>query len=209
MAGIRAQRRERNRKAVLDAGAKIFSKKGYFNSTMKDISQETGLGMGSIYLLFKNKEDLFFTIAYEKFAELVEVTASLDEQKPASADEYLETFHEFLFEFIRYFHKNPSFVKIIMFDRTPLFWGISRKLLKKIRAQFTLIHEKFQNYFELGKKLGAVDSELDSMFLAENLMGLVNTNYFYLHLMKHKTPLVDMQKSIQTIILKGICPEKS
>ncbi len=51
-------------KQIESAAQKIFLKKGYRRATVGEIAKLAGVGKGTIYLYFKNKEDLF--IAYTK-----------------------------------------------------------------------------------------------------------------------------------------------
>ena len=48
------------------AAKRVFSEKGYSKSTMEDIAREAELSPGTLYLYFKNKDELFFSIIKEK-----------------------------------------------------------------------------------------------------------------------------------------------
>ncbi len=52
------------REEIIDAFFKIGSRKGLDNTTMQDIAKEVGISVGTIYLDFKNKEELID--AFEK-----------------------------------------------------------------------------------------------------------------------------------------------
>ncbi len=43
---------------ILNAALKVFSKKGTANTKIADIAKEAGIGKGTIYEYFKNKEDI-------------------------------------------------------------------------------------------------------------------------------------------------------
>ena len=43
---------------VLNTAIRLFKDKGYTNTTMRDLSTESQLGLGAIYYYFKSKEDL-------------------------------------------------------------------------------------------------------------------------------------------------------
>ncbi len=43
---------------VLDTALSLFTRKGYFNTSLQDIRKESGISIGSIYHHFENKEDL-------------------------------------------------------------------------------------------------------------------------------------------------------
>src|SRR4030067_1004010 len=59
------------RDRILRAAIKIFSQKGFFNSKVSDIAQAAGVADGTIYLYFKNKDDLLISLFEEKMAEVV------------------------------------------------------------------------------------------------------------------------------------------
>jgi TetR/AcrR family transcriptional repressor of nem operon len=49
---------EQTRAMILERAADLFSRRGYFGSSVADIMQETGLGKGGIYNHFENKDAL-------------------------------------------------------------------------------------------------------------------------------------------------------
>lgn len=54
-----------NRKdEIFNAAKKIFTEKGYNNTTMEDIIAETNLSKGGIYYYFNNKEDLCLNLLF-------------------------------------------------------------------------------------------------------------------------------------------------
>ena len=68
MDAIMTKRQEKSRtnyNAVLDTSIVLFNKKGYKDTTIKDICEATGLSNGSVYHLFRNKDDILRHI-YER-----------------------------------------------------------------------------------------------------------------------------------------------
>lgn len=59
------------RERILRAAIKIFSQKGFFSSKVSDIARSAGVADGTIYLYFKNKDDLLISLFEEKMAEVV------------------------------------------------------------------------------------------------------------------------------------------
>ncbi len=43
---------------ILDAAVKVFAEQGFFQSTVSKIAKEAGVADGTIYLYFKNKDDI-------------------------------------------------------------------------------------------------------------------------------------------------------
>ena len=43
---------------ILEAAVKVFARQGFFQSTVSQIAKEAGVADGTIYLYFKNKDDI-------------------------------------------------------------------------------------------------------------------------------------------------------
>ena len=64
------QGRAEKARAILRAAAKVFAQSGYFNAKVSDVAREAGVADGTVYLYFKNKDDLLssiFSTAMEEF----------------------------------------------------------------------------------------------------------------------------------------------
>lgn len=60
--GKRAQQRNETKNKLLQAAEKIFALEGYTNASMDRIAEEAGFSKGTIYLYFKDKEELFVSV---------------------------------------------------------------------------------------------------------------------------------------------------
>lgn len=57
--------------AILNAAVRVFSQKGFFQSKVSEIAREAGVADGTIYLYFKNKDDLLTSIFAIKMKEVI------------------------------------------------------------------------------------------------------------------------------------------
>jgi TetR/AcrR family fatty acid metabolism transcriptional regulator len=56
---INKRRRENDKyQRILEAAIKVFAEQGFFQSTISQIAKEAGVADGTIYLYFKNKDDI-------------------------------------------------------------------------------------------------------------------------------------------------------
>ncbi len=55
--------KERRRQQIIVAAKRVFSEKGFSKSTMEDIATEAELSPGTLYLYFKNKEELYASLS--------------------------------------------------------------------------------------------------------------------------------------------------
>ncbi|GKU24993.1 TetR/AcrR family transcriptional regulator [Clostridium folliculivorans] len=52
-------RKDEKRKLIFETASKVFAEKGYNNTSIKDITNKAEVSVGTFYLYFKNKEELF------------------------------------------------------------------------------------------------------------------------------------------------------
>lgn len=55
--------RERRRQQIIVAAKRVFSEKGFSRATMEDIANEAELSPGTLYLYFKNKDELYTSLS--------------------------------------------------------------------------------------------------------------------------------------------------
>jgi AcrR family transcriptional regulator len=55
--------RERRKQQIIVAAKRVFSEKGFNRATMEDIAREAELSPGTLYLYFKNKEELYASLS--------------------------------------------------------------------------------------------------------------------------------------------------
>ena len=83
-----AEKRARNdkRERILQAAVKVFARKGYFAAKVSEIAKKADVADGTIYLYFKNKEDILVNLFDGVMAEHIEkaqVYLSAAESAPA------------------------------------------------------------------------------------------------------------------------------
>lgn len=101
--------RELRRNQIIASGEKLFVSQGLKNTTMEQIAQECEISRGTLYLYFKNKEDIFFTILLNASDVLYNSMKAkiIPESTP---DINLRNIGEGYLEFYR---KYPSYYKLI------------------------------------------------------------------------------------------------
>jgi AcrR family transcriptional regulator len=54
--------REARREAILDAAARVFSRKSFYEATLEEIASEAELAKGTLYNYYKDKQDIFASL---------------------------------------------------------------------------------------------------------------------------------------------------
>jgi len=56
----------------VQTAVKLFSEHPFHKVRLDDVAEAAGVGKGTVYIYFKNKEELYYSLVYEGFAEMVD-----------------------------------------------------------------------------------------------------------------------------------------
>ena len=94
--------RERRRQQIIVAAKRVFSERGFSKATMEDIAREAELSPGTLYLYFKNKDELYASLSLRilqymniRLEDVKKEKDSNPEQKIASIKEALYDVYQF------------------------------------------------------------------------------------------------------------------
>jgi len=69
---------DRMRQSILKAAMELFAKGGYENVSMRRIAKKIEYSPGTIYLYFKNKNDIMLQLCYQGFEQLLALQKKLE-----------------------------------------------------------------------------------------------------------------------------------
>jgi AcrR family transcriptional regulator len=84
-----------SRKCILEAAEQLFAEAGYANTTIRKIAGRAGLSVGTIYLYYSNKEELYSELFRHRLESFSAMTEPLRDEEPLTAirgliDSYLD-----------------------------------------------------------------------------------------------------------------------
>lgn len=100
----RAREKEELRRKILDAASKVFAEEGYEQVTMRRIADEIEYSPSTIYLHFKDKNDLIASVCEETFQHLDEQLEAIRRQDLPP----LDTLRHSLDRYIRFGLDHPN-----------------------------------------------------------------------------------------------------
>jgi AcrR family transcriptional regulator len=145
------------RKAILEAAREIFVAEGYENFSMRKLANRIEYSPGSIYLHFKNKEELFDSLVEESFARLLKTLTDMqnghEEQDPA------DELKKGLRAYVDFGLRNPSDYRFAFMLRPPV-----EKRPYKVHRAFEALRFLVRRCIE-EKRFRAVDVETTAQAL--------------------------------------------
>jgi TetR/AcrR family fatty acid metabolism transcriptional regulator len=166
----KSDRREEKRKRIIQAALKIFSRKGYTPAAVDEVAAEAGIGKGTLYLYFKDKEDLFFSTimsVVENLASIIrsEVTDNL------SAIEALHRLCKLQFEF---FSKNRDFFNIYLTILNYNLLSNYKNLFQTLTEKQKLLYDFEVSIVERGKREGHIRTDIETGLIVSSFQGIIH-----------------------------------
>jgi AcrR family transcriptional regulator len=195
----RKERDKQLRKAdIMHAAERVFALKGYHDATIQDIAREAQYATGTVYLYFKDKEMLYFSLLEEKMKNL---TATLKENTIHVADAE-DKLRIFVRESLNSFEKNQDFFRIFFSERNK---GQIIKEGKIAKSSVMLQHKEFvEELISIGQKQKVIRNDFSAKQIADIFGSIFMTVIFdWLKEGPKNTKLNDMANFILDVFLSG------
>jgi AcrR family transcriptional regulator len=115
VANRKQREKEEMRVLILDAARKIFLEKGYHQASIRNIAEQIEYSPGTIYLYFKEKDEIFHALHEEGFSRLLAYMQPL--QHVAEPFERLKAMGRVYMQFAR---ENKDFYDLMFIMQAPM-----------------------------------------------------------------------------------------
>jgi TetR/AcrR family transcriptional regulator len=162
--------RESKRTTIIRAALKLFARGGFEATSVDDIARETGFGKGTLYLYFKDKEDLYFNTLLEVFDSFEQaVRESIDTGR--RPDEILQSIAAGMLAF---FAGNRDTFRLLHVMSGSGSRPLKQKLMEPVRSKFERLLTFEEEVIERGKREGQFRSDIPSRDMVYGFTGMVN-----------------------------------
>ncbi|NOZ75852.1 MAG: TetR/AcrR family transcriptional regulator [FCB group bacterium] len=196
----KTREKEQRRKSILTAAEKLFARDGYTATSLDRVAEEVEISKGTIYLYFKNKEDLFFTLIRERFEALIQ-RVSEQIAEAGTLEELVTTGIQVMLDETR---KQHYLFRLTSAEQTK----IKSTAHRELRAQIMAIRNSYIQALETAVEHFIPDGlNVSSRSIALVMTGAINTAMMEWMISNQTIDLEPLKKDITTIILRGITHE--
>jgi len=186
------------RDRILRAAVKIFSRKGFFGSKVSEIARAASVADGTIYLYFKNKDDLLISLFEEKMGEVVADVR----RRVAVGGNALEKLRIFIENHMDLIERESGLVEVIQ---------VELRQSGKFRKDYTPV--KFFEYLEVisdileeGKREGVFRPDLNVSVARRAIFGALDElSLTYILSRKPKYHPIVTAAELCRLLLEGLC----
>lgn len=124
--------KERRRQQIIVAAKRVFSEKGFNKATMEDIAKEAELSPGTLYLYFKNKEELYASLSLRILQYLHIRVTHVNKETDMSPDKKLAALMEAMYDV--YDFDPLIIINMFHLQSSETLKNLSDSLLEEIKA---------------------------------------------------------------------------
>ena len=181
---------------ILEAAVKVFAEQGFFQSTISQIAKEAGVADGTIYLYFKNKDD----ILVQFFSYKTKQVFSRFREDVDKADSAIDKLRNLIRRHLKEFQSDRNMAVVYQAETHQR----SRLVEKQIKEMSKMYLDIVSEIVEQGQEEGDIRKDLYLSLVKRFILGavdeVINT---WLH-SKGSYDLVSMADPLVELFLKGI-----
>ena len=187
------------REAILRAGVKVFAEKGYFNSKVADVARAAGIADGTVYLYFKNKDDILRSI----FDQAMEEFIAEGKRELAKFDSPVDRLKKVAQLHLKRLGDDRDLAIVFQVELR----GSTKFMQEFSAAGFHQYLEVIQKTMEDGQKIGVFRNDVKAVVCAKVLYGALDEMVTNWILSKRSYSLEPMANEVMKIFLKGALAE--
>jgi TetR/AcrR family transcriptional regulator len=107
----RAQHQDLSRSQLLDAAEEVFGRKGFHETTLKEVAELAEFSVGSVYSFFENKEDLYISVFIRRGDEYMPALRAVVDDPGGDPADQLHRLVEFE---VGFFREHRNFGRLIL-----------------------------------------------------------------------------------------------
>ncbi len=193
---------ENKHQKILQAAIKVFSEKGFYNSRVSEIAKEANVADGTIYLYFKNKDDILISLFEEEFGKIVQnMRAALEKDQDA-----LQKIKRFAITHLSIVSKQQELGEVM---------GVEVRQSSKFMKEY--INKPFIEYLNIirsvvteGQEKGLIRKDLTPGIMKRAFFGALDemARYWVLSTQK-KHSIDDAALQISDVFIRGMMSEEA
>ena len=189
--------KEDKRSRILKAAVKVFAQKGFYNAKVAEIAQNAGVADGTIYLYFKNKDEILISIFDEEMASFI--TKAKKEIEGSS--DIIEKIRVFVRTHLGFVRKNPELAQVLQVELRQSHKFIKEYTGSSLREYLNLIGDLLVE----GQKQGRIRNDIHPGLIKRAIFGALDE--IATHWVLLRNGKYDLHKSadqIADIFIKGV-----
>jgi TetR/AcrR family fatty acid metabolism transcriptional regulator len=194
---VTSARKEAKRQRILDAAVVEIARHGYYGTTVSTVARRAGVADGTIYLYFKNKEDILISVFQRAMRRFIEEAQRIVDDAAADAEAKLR---RVVGLHLGLLGEDRDLAVIFQVEFRHTLHVLELLSRSGIREYLALI----ARVIEQGKQERAFREDVDALFAAKVVFGIVDEMATDWVLSRKNTRMASRAEPVSALILGGL-----
>jgi len=154
------------RERILKAGVNVFARRGFYSAKVSEIARAAGVADGTIYLYFRNKDEILLSIFEQEMSRFITVV----ENETGGEESGLDKIRKLVRVHLGFVKKNPDLAQVFQLELRQ-----SNKFIKeydgsKLKEYLDLIGK----FIKQGQREGSLRTDLPPGLVKRSLFGALD-----------------------------------
>jgi len=186
---------EKRQEQIFEAAIRLFSKKGYHTTTLREISKESGITLGNLYDYINTKEDILYIIQKRATQVVMEAISKKKEKGLDPVEKLKRLINSELDAMDRY-----QDLILIIYQESH---AMSKKTLNALLMDERRHVQQFEELISEGIRNGYL-KQINTRMLANMIKMLIDAWVVKRWDLREKVDLKQMRRGILNVIFEGI-----
>jgi TetR/AcrR family fatty acid metabolism transcriptional regulator len=185
---------------ILRAAIKVFARGGFFNSKVADVASEAGVADGTVYLYFKNKDDILVSI----FNHFMDLALAKGRASLAEVDDPQEKLRRIVYRHLESLGRDRDLAVVFQVELRS-----SSKFMEQFSAtKVTEYLELIRGVIEEGQRKGIFRKSLNTHIVSKVLFGALDEMVTNWVLSKKRYNLISTAEEVIDIFVSGLASDR-
>ncbi|WMT30238.1 TetR/AcrR family transcriptional regulator [Bacillus aerius] len=181
---------------IIDAAVVVIAENGYHQSQVSKIAKQAGVADGTIYLYFKNKEDILISLFKEKMGQFIERMETDIQTKPSAKEKLLLLIREHF----RLLSQDHHLALVTQLELRQSNLELRQKINEVLKGYLNML----DSILTEGKKTGEFRRNLDVRLARQMVFGTIDETATTWVMNDQKYDLPALAESVHDLLLNGI-----
>lgn len=159
--------RAANEQSIKEAALKLFSEKGFYSTSTRELTEAAGVSKGTLYWHWKSKEEVAFSLVSDMLGDFLElIERARDEKGPV-----IERMERLAAAVAELYYKETDYLRLLWKFRADRHYIFSPDYTEKVTSYYVRIRKGLESLVEQGMKSGEF-RKVDSKQMAFIILGI-------------------------------------
>lgn len=185
---------------IIEAALEVIAENGYHASQVSKIAKKANVADGTIYLYFKNKEDILISVFRERMGLFINKIEKATREKETSTEK-LKTLIEMHYSQLT---ESPFLAKVTQLELRQSKTELRREINKVLKSYLNVI----DSIIEQGIRENEIRDDIHPRLIRQMIFGTIDETVTTWVMKSERYELIEQTEGVHELLIHGLCKQE-